>query len=181
MSSEGKLWRHVVIGTHNSWLPGDPRGFRTEAHKIHSSGDYKNPPPQAEHAGLLQFSKEISGDPVVISSSLRETVGRKMIAKLRRLKHRALAVSVSGMHAHLLVELADDLTAIRHIVGQCKTAASHAIRGELPGRVWARYGSFKPIKDKEHHLNTFNYILNQKDAWVWSYKDGDMLEEDSEA
>src|SRR5262249_17500638 len=52
MPAEGKLWRHVIISTLNSWLPGDPRGFRAVNHKIHSSGDYKNPPP-GEHAGLL--------------------------------------------------------------------------------------------------------------------------------
>ena len=29
MPEEGKRWRHVIISTLNSWLPGDPRGFRT--------------------------------------------------------------------------------------------------------------------------------------------------------
>ncbi|HEX3314753.1 MAG TPA: hypothetical protein VHR72_07680 [Gemmataceae bacterium] len=31
------------LSTYGSWLPGNPRGFRSRKHRIHSSGDYKNP------------------------------------------------------------------------------------------------------------------------------------------
>lgn len=171
MPAKGKAWRHVVICTVNSWLPGDPRGFRAEDHKIHSSGDYKDPPPEGEHAGLWQYSKEISGDPVIIPRDQYETAGRAIIAKLKERDHRVLAVSVSATHSHWLVELPDAMPAIRKIVGECKTASPHAIRAQLPGRVWGRYGGFKRVKDKAHHLNIYEYILNQTDAWVWSYKD----------
>ena len=171
MPTEGKRWRHVVIGTYNSWLPGDPRGFRSEEHKVHSSGDYKNPPPVGEHAGLHKFSKRISSEAVIIPADVRETLGRKIIETLQKSNHLVLAVSVSGMHAHALVELPDNIPAIRRIIGLCKSASSHAIRERLAGRVWARYGSFKPIRDKQHHVNVYHYILKQTDAWIWSYKD----------
>ena len=171
MPTEGKAWRHVVICTVNSWLPGEPRGFRAEDQKIHSSGDYKNPPPAGEHAGLWHYSKKISGESVIIPKEDYATVGHKIIAKLKELGHRVLAISVSATHSHWLVELPDSISSIRRIVGQCKTASSHAIREHLPGRVWGRYGGFKKVKDKAHHLNVYRYILNQKDAWFWSYKD----------
>src|SRR6266849_268543 len=103
MPKPGMCWRHVVISTVNSWLPGDPRGFRSRNHKIHSSGDYKNPPPKGEHSGLYQFSKRISGEPVVIPQELRPVAGRAMIRKIRKLDYQVLAVSVAGMHAHMLV------------------------------------------------------------------------------
>jgi hypothetical protein len=164
-------WRHVIISTHNSWLPGDPRGFRAKDHKIHSSGDYKSPPPVGEHAGLLVYSKRISGDGVVIPQFLRAIVGGAILAKLKKLQYRCLVISVAGMHTHLQVELPDDLAMIRHIIGQCKAVASHAIRNQLPGRVWARDGAYKPIDTPEHQSNVFNYILSQEDAWNWSYKD----------
>ncbi len=178
MPAKGKRWRHVVIGTYNSWLPGDRRGFRAEEHKIHSSGDYKNPPPVGEHGGLFKYSKKVSGEPVVIPTDAREAVGRTIVEKLRKGKHRVLAVSVSGMHAHLLVELPDSLPEIRRIIGFCKTAASHAIRAQLPGRVWGRYGGFKPINGKQHHLKPYNYILSQEDAWIWSYEEDEEQEVD---
>lgn len=170
MPKPGMRWRHVVISTYGSWLPGDPRGFRSKDHKIHSSGDYKKPPPVGEHAGLHIYSKRISGDPIVIPRPLRLTVGHAILAKLKKLNHECLVISVAGMHAHIQVELPDDLSRIRHIIGQCKTVASHAIRDQLPGRVWARDGAYKPIDTIEYQRSVYTYILSQADAWIWSYK-----------
>ena len=149
MPKPGMHWRHCVIGTLNSWLPGDPRGFRAKDHKIHSSGDYKNPPPEGEHAGLHEYSKSISGDPVIIPPDLRELVGQKILEKLRKLDYQVLAIAVGGMHCHFLAELPESIAEVRQIVGQCKTVSSHA----------------------EHQRNTFHYILGQENAWVWSYRD----------
>ncbi len=126
MPTEGKAWRHIVISTVNNWLPGDPRGFRAEGHKIHSSGDYKNPPPEGEHEGLHRYSKKISGDAILIPDELLATVGKRIVEKLKELEHRVLAVSVSTINSHWLVELPDSILAIRKIVGQCMTASSHA-------------------------------------------------------
>jgi hypothetical protein len=164
-------WRHVVISTYGSWLPGDPRGFRSKDHAIHSSGDYKNPPPPGEHAGLHRHAKGITGAPVMIPAALRPMVGEAILAKLLKLELRVLAVSVAGMHSHLLVELPDNPITIRHLIGQCKSVSSHAIRERLPGRVWAYGGGFKPVDDPEHQRNVYTYILNQSDAWTWTYKD----------
>ncbi len=175
MPTKGKAWRHIVISTYGSWLPGDPRGFRAEDHKIHSSGDYKKLPPEGEHEGLHRFSREISGEPVILPDELLEIIGKRIGEKLKEHGHRVLALSVSSTHSHWLVELPDSMPEIRKIVGQCKTASSHAVRGML-----ARYGSFKRIDDPEYQRNVFRYILNQADAWIWSYKDDEEII-DSEA
>jgi REP element-mobilizing transposase RayT len=165
-------WRHVVISTHNSWLPGDPRGFRTRHHKIHSSGDYRHLPPPGEHAGLHRYSKQICEEPIIIPWEMRAAAGRAIVRKLHKMEYRILAASVAGMHSHTLVELPEDIRAVRRIVGQCKSVASHAIRETLPGRVWGYGGSFTRVKDKRHQKNVFQYILDQEDAWTWSYRDG---------
>jgi REP element-mobilizing transposase RayT len=172
MPKPGMRWRHVVISTLNSWLPGDPRGFRTMDHNIHSSGDYKNPPPKGEHSGLHEYSKKISDNPVIIPRELRETVGRAILAKLEKLNHQVLAIAVAGMHTHFLVELPESITKVRHIVGQCKTTSSHAIRSQLPGRVWGHRGKFEAVDDSKYQRNAFSYILRQKNAWIWSFRDG---------
>jgi REP element-mobilizing transposase RayT len=165
-------WRLVTISTYASWLPGDERGFRAKQHKIHSSGDYKHRPPKGEHAGLLRYAQSISGRPVFIPRRCRETVGKAILRKLRKLGYRVLSLSVCGMHAHFLVELPDDLRAIRHIIGQCKTVASHGVRNVLPGRVWAGGGDFQPVDDRRHHHNAYQYPFKQKHAWAWCYKRG---------
>jgi hypothetical protein len=171
MPAPGMRWRHVIISTYSSWLPGDPRGFRSKNHKIHSSGDYKIPPPEGEHAGLFRYSQRISGPPVVIPPDCRATVGTAILTKLKKLKYRCLVISVAATHAHLQVELPDDLSRIRHIIGQCKTVSSHAIRDRVPGRVWARDGAYKAINTIEHQCNVFQYILDQDGAWIWSHKE----------
>lgn len=175
MPLPGLRWRHVVISTLHSWLPGDERGFRSKDRKIHSGGDYRNPPPLGEHAGLLRYSRSISGDPVVIPQSHRPIVGRAILAKLRKLGFRAVALAVAGMHAHLLVELPDEVKRIKQLIGQCKTVSSHAIRDALPGRVWGHDGGYKPVDDTAHQRNVYRYILRQKGAWVWSFKDGEWV------
>lgn len=170
MPVPGKRWRLVTISTYGAWLPGDERGFRTRHHKIHSSGDYKHRPPAGEHAGLHRYAQRISGPAVIIPKASRRAVGLALIAKLSKLDHRLLAVSVSGMHAHLVVELPDDVKAIRKVLGECKTVASHAIRNVLPGRVWGRDGDYEPLDDARHHLEGYRYVLKQHGAWVWSFK-----------
>lgn len=168
MPGPGLRWRFVTISTYASWLPGDPRGFRSRRHKVHSSGDYRRRPPPGEHAGLHRHSRSISGRPVLIPRRCRAVVGEAVRRKLQKLGHRVLAISVSGMHAHFLVELPDDPRAVRHVVGQCKTVASHAIRRDCPGRVWGHGGSFQPINDRSHHGNAYVYCLRQRHAWAWS-------------
>ena len=173
MPEEGKRWRHVIISTLNSWLPGDPRGFRAVGHKIHSSGDYKKPPPAGEHAGLHQYSSSISGEPVIIPDESREIIGVEIRDELVRKSHRILVISVAATHCHVLVEMPDDKKEIRRIFGECKRKASVAVRKELPGRVWAHDGKYESVDTPEHQQNTYNYIWNkQDDAWIWSFKDG---------
>jgi REP element-mobilizing transposase RayT len=173
MFQPGKRWRHVVISTLNSWLPGDPRGFRTVDHKIHSSGDYKHRPPKGEHAGLHRYAKAISGTVVVIPRDRREIIGVEIRDDVIRVKHRILAISVAATHCHFLAELPDNRSAIRRIVGEAKRKASVAVREKMPGRVWAHDGKYEPVDSIEHQRNAYNYIWNkQEDAWIWSFKDG---------
>jgi REP element-mobilizing transposase RayT len=184
MPQEGKRWRHVIISTLNSWLPGDPRGFRAVDHKIHSSGDYKNPPPAGEHAGLHRYSQKISGEVVIIPRDLREIIGIALRDELGRLDHNLLAISVAATHCHMQVELPDDRKEIRRIIGEAKRKASVAVRKQMPGSVWAHDGKYEPIDTPGHQVNVYNYIWNkQDDAWIWSFKEGvktTWVEEDEE-
>ena len=174
MPTPGKRWRFVTIGTHNAWKPGDPRGWRSRNHKIHSSGDYRNPPPVEEHAGLRQWANERSGNAATIPTRLRSAIGMHIIAALRELGHEVLAISVSGRHSHFLVELPDDLRVIKAIVGEAKRASSRAVREAMPGKVWAAGGDFDPIDSRVGLHDAGNYILTKQGpwAWVWDYRDG---------
>lgn len=52
-------WYHIMGSTFGTWLPGDPKGFRTRHHREHVEGDYKNPPPKGTHDARWKRSKEL--------------------------------------------------------------------------------------------------------------------------
>jgi len=176
MQLPGLKWRHIILGTKRSWHHGDKRGFRSRHHRRHSSGDYKNPPPESEHEGLRRHSEENASGPVIIPRHLRPVVGTVFRDYFKEHDWRILCVSISGKHAHALVELPDDMRLIRSIVGKAKNISSRAVRKELPGRMWATGGNYKPIKDREHQINSYVYITTKQgpNAWIWSFRDGVM-------
>lgn len=173
MPREGHVWRHVVIGTLGSWLPGSPKGWRARDHKTHSSGDYRTPPPSGEHAGLYKYSKQISPAAVSLDAEHRLALGIALRESFEKQDCLILAVAVCSHHAHLLVELPIDLAEARRIVGNAKKYASRQVKSTLPGRVWAAGGKYKRIDNAAYQRRVFAYILKHQDqgAWVWSYRD----------
>lgn len=171
--SNTNCWWHWIISTRGSWLHGDQRGFRSRRHRLHSSGDYKHRPPADEHAGLRQFHQQRSAKPMIIPPTLREQVGRAILRKIRSQRSRVIIIAVSGMHAHGITQLATDRGQVKRVIGTWKQASSHAIRTEFPGRIWAEGSDPVPIKNHEHQVNAFNYILEHEEhgAWLWTFQD----------
>ena len=170
MPQPGQCWWHLCLHTLGSWLHGDPRGFRDRAHRIHSSGDYSDPPPELEHAGLhvymLQRSRKVE-----LPGELWPRVGEAIRQKCEREELRLLIVSVESTHAHLLVEYDDDYKRTKRFMGRLKQAASHAVKDVLPGTIWAREGKPVRLKDRAHLLAAFRYILAHREhgAFVWTF------------
>jgi hypothetical protein len=163
----------VTIATHNSWKPGDARGWRARGHKRHSSGDYRSPPPEHEHEGLRRWMQTHSGGKVVIPRELRAAVVAALLKKIQAMAIRCHAISVSATHAHLVVELPDEVAMIRKFVGQWKQAASHAVRAGLPGKVWAEGGDWEPLDSVQRLGNAFAYVTQKQGpgAAVWSFRE----------
>jgi hypothetical protein len=177
MPTPGKLWRHIVIGTHGSWLPGDPRGWRSRNHKRHSSGDYRDPPSPGEHAGLYEHSQRLCPKAVTLPRELLPVIGAVFLENMSGQGMRTLAVALSSQHLHALVELPVDVAEARRVVGICKLESSRAVTQWLPGRIWAAGGNVKPVVTREHQRRAFCHILDHaaKGAWTWSYRDGEGL------
>ena len=173
MPRSGFIWRHVIVSTHNAWLPGDARGWRSRDHRLHLSGDYRNPPPKREHAGLRRYARSINGPPVAVPCSVRPIIGARLLQSLHEHDVRVLVIAVAGMHAHALAELPEDRSAAGAIVGQAKNFASRNVRRLMPGTIWAAGGFFKPVRDRAHQRNVFRYIRDQQGdgAWVWTFRE----------
>jgi REP element-mobilizing transposase RayT len=162
-----------MLGTRGSWLPGDPRGFRNSEHRIHSSGDYKHPPPEGEHAPLHTYFKQRATPEVVLTPALRAIVGDGMLQSIRRHNDRCLAIAVGKTHTHLLVECVNARDAIKRLTSRLKQASSRATAEQVPGRIWARGATYIPIDEQAHQQAVFRYILNhapKEHAWVWNFR-----------
>ncbi|WP_428936716.1 hypothetical protein [Fontivita pretiosa] len=172
MPAPGRRWWHVMIGTYCAWLPGDSRGFRSKAHRIHSSGDYRNPPPPSEHAGLRQFHQQRHPDPVQIPYELRGLVAQTIAQVLHELGLRVLIVSVSAKHAHILGELPLNLREFNRVIGICKNRSSRAIRRTIPGRVWARGDMHRLVRNRAHRKQVYLYLRDRQgpQAVAWYMK-----------
>ena len=170
----GCIWYHVIIATRGTWLPGDPRGFRNSFHRIHSSGDYKNPPPVGEHQKLNEYFKKIAAHEVTIPFELREIVGMAMLRSLQLHDNRCLAMAVAKTHAHLLLECVNSRIEIKKLASRLKQVSSRSVNGMLPGVLWARGGDYNPAEDKNYQQKVYYYILNhgkKEKTWVWNFRD----------
>ena len=171
MPLPGKRWFHLTLGTYGSWLPGDPSGFRSRSHRLHSGGDHRCPPPRGEHAGLHRHATRLAGPAIVLSQASRQRIGESIVHQAGQLQHRLIAVAVDTGHVHLLIELPTDR--VKHEAGRLKRFASFACRDLVESRVWARGCGIKPIADRRHHEATHAYILRHAthEAWVWKWSD----------
>jgi REP element-mobilizing transposase RayT len=110
-------------------------------------------------------------DPVRLTPSVRTRVGEAILVRLNELDVHVLAIAVSAEHVHLLGRF--PITNARKLVGLAKSRASLAIRDAIPGVVFAKKCQLTATRDREHHAQTYRYILAHRDegAWVWSYRD----------
>jgi REP element-mobilizing transposase RayT len=122
---------------------------------------------------LYFYSLEQRNEVVRIPARLRAAVGEAFRKRLEGEGHRVLAVAVSAMHVHILVELPDERAGCRLILGRCKQAACFGVKHELQGGIWAAGGEFRLIRDRAHQVNAYRYILEEQgeEAWVWSFCD----------
>ncbi|HZW09160.1 MAG TPA: hypothetical protein VFF69_04585 [Phycisphaerales bacterium] len=171
MWQEWSDWAHVVWSTLGHWIPGDPRGFRDHDHRIHSTGDYKNPPPPGEHARLHRYARARCPDEVEIPEALRPKIAEVLARKLLALGKPPRIIAVARVHVHALVRAGP--IDVRPFIGRAKQAASHAVRHDLPGRVWGQRCHPVRIRDADHFRDVVDYIAAHLDegAAIWIHPD----------
>jgi hypothetical protein len=163
-------WYHIIISTYGSWLYGDARGFRTRHHREHVEGDYKNPPCPGSYEGQRNSSRAaLKQTPVVIPVKFRAVVGFAIREKLEQFGAQVVCLSVSGQHCHVLAKLA--FGKARAWIGNAKCHAWFKLREhEWKTKLWGKRGKAVPIRDRQHQLNVYRYILDHRKegAWVWT-------------
>lgn len=183
-------WYHIVGSTYGTWLPGDPRGFRTFHHHEHVEGDYRNPPPSGVYEVRHAESRQnLKWPAVILDAKQRRVVNEAMIEKLLEDGIEGIGLAVAGQHFHLLAWFPDldAVTLVRHrkallrdgrdpspryFVGRARRNASFALskaRLKSASPVWAVRPKCVPVRDRGHQVNVAKYIERhtREDASVW--------------
>jgi REP element-mobilizing transposase RayT len=123
---------------------------------------------------LHRRSKELMRrDSVLLDASARQVAGRALVEMLDMQAIQVIAVSLDARHYHILAKFPD--TNVRPIVGRAKKHAYHELRNRgHEGAVWATRNRVLPVRNREHQVNVFRYIVDhrKKGAWVWTFREG---------
>ena len=121
-------WWLVTWTTYGTWLPGDPRGFRTWRGKVHvlPPAHYagKNQPAYdpTRYAGQYQAAVEVVEKPVSLLAPQRQAVLEAFVEELSTLAITPSILAVDDRHVHLLARFGKYL--IRPTVGRLKSTAT---------------------------------------------------------
>jgi hypothetical protein len=192
MSIPWNDWYHVTANTYGTWLRGDPRGWRERHHRKHVDGDYKNRPKPGTGKEELELSKELmKRDEVRLGKQLQLIVLMSIVATLLNDGIEILVVSLDDHHLHVLARFRDRQP--RKRMGWAKLQATKAVKRfmeieQTHGRavgfqlelkvgegLWAKRGKENPINDRQHQLNSVEYIADhsKRGAVVYLHANAD--------
>src|SRR5689334_3448394 len=158
--------------TYGTWLPGDPRGFRTERERRHVEGDYRNPPPRGQYEALHRSMREsMNRDPVHLSVPLRAMARDEFLQSFATWHIEVASISVGKIHFHVLARFPNHDP--RRYVGLAKKESAANLRrsGQVGwGGLWGEKSECIPIRGDAHLWKAFGYILDHKQqgSAVWS-------------
>ncbi len=182
----------VTWTTYGSWLPGDPRGFRTFRGK-----EYVPPPERYakdgepvydanQYAQRYAKAKEQVPDEVRLTPAEQKLVCDAVVAQLEELRIPTHIIAVGPIHIHLIARFGTHL--IRPTVGRLKSFATRALPN--PGcrkRVWTKNCHMQSLNDDAALANATKYVGDHLDegaiiwecqaaAWVADQRDHDATQ-----
>jgi hypothetical protein len=164
-------WFHCMGHTYGTWLPGDPKSFRTRHHRQHIEGDYRHPPPKGKYDAWHAHAKNLmTRDPVILTMDQRILIVRLMVESLQRRIFDIAVASVTDIHFHILARFRDHNP--RHWLGIAKKESSHHAKQcnlGVQGGLWAVRTKSLPTKNRGHQINTAKYIYDhlEEGGAVW--------------
>jgi hypothetical protein len=159
-------WWLVTWTTYGTWLPGDPRGFRTWR------GTEYVPPPRryadpgeetyqrADYADRHATARELAEQAVALAREHQDAALSALLRDITEIPIHASAIAVGTAHVHLLAKFAE--RRIRQTAGRLKAAATRAIHEADPAfrpkRIWAKECHMKSKETELDYRNALNYI-----------------------
>lgn len=156
--------------TYNSWLQGDPRGFRTRKGKKHVPPPARYANRESETYDRKQFEKlhkyHLREDAVKLDKIQRYTVADIIVKTIGELCPGEAVISVGASHVHVLVEL-DGQEMVPRFCNYAKgRSARKLIALGHKGKVWAR-------KYNARHIDTGSWDASRR--YVLSHNNRDEV------
>lgn len=170
-------WYHCTGCTYGTWLPGDPRGYRTRHHRHHVNGDYKHPPPAGTDQQLFNRSQRLMKRAKVILTPEQRHIACQAFAQAL-IFHRVelIELCIGAKHWHGLMRFPfnqDHSPSARRLIGLAKKHSARVLSDSgltLQGGLWAARCRTRPVTDRAHQLNIVRYIRRHSTsgAAIWS-------------
>lgn len=147
-------WWLVTWTTYGSWLPGDPRGYRTWRGREHVGPPRRYAAPgettyrPAEHRLRHETAQQRTDSPVVLTPEQVNITLQAMIAEMADTPVVPAIVAVGDRHVYVLARF--DSYPIRMFTGRIKAAATRELnqQGFAGTRPWAKGYS---MRSKNNH------------------------------
>jgi REP element-mobilizing transposase RayT len=165
-------WFHVTSHTYGTWLPGDPRGWRTRHHRVDAPGDYRHAPlPLEQTQGLHEQARRAMTRPAVHLSTISQKV---VISSMREACASQdvdlAAICVDDHHVHALIRCTNQDPRLVFGIAKKDSARRLSTAGLVaPGGTWGVRSHITPIVDREHQVVCVNYIVGHgsRGATIW--------------
>lgn len=171
-------WWLVTWTTYGTWLPGDPRGFRTWRGREHV------PPPRryakpgqatydpAVYGQRHESAQEAAKGVVTLTIGEQKTTLHVIINEIALVAIRPAAMSVGPTHVHLLAQFGSLM--IRPTVGRLKAAATRALQNPST-RVWAKNCHMASKRTPDQFTAALNYVRHHVNeqclVYCWTQAD----------
>jgi hypothetical protein len=159
-------WWLVTWTTYGSWLPGDPRGFRTWR-----GYERVAPPPRfatnsddtyepTKYSDRYAKAKTLCSAAVRLNTDHRATAVRAIVSDVDAMQIPAAVLAVADWHVHFVGQFGS--RPIRPTVGRLKSVATRAIK-ELdnnfdPKRSWTKGCHMKSLNDDASLIAACRYV-----------------------
>jgi len=170
----------VTINTYGSWLPGDPRGFRTKRGR-----EYVPPPARfarrgektydpEEYRRLHELSQSLSGGRAFeFPPAMRPRVLKVLVERIDRMGIGPRILSTGRYHCHLVARFGR--WRIRRAMGQAKAAVTGEFRRAGDQRdIWAAGCSMRSKETPEAVRAAIEYVRShvREGAVIYEWPDG---------
>jgi hypothetical protein len=159
------VWWLITWGTYGSWLPGDPRGFRTWRRR-----EYVPPPYGKAEGGEPTYDpsayaeqhddarSRLTSTAVSLTVADRREACSALVGEIATIRIVPAILAVAKHHAHFIAQFGE--LEIRPTIGRLKAAATRSMRNasfDAP-LLWAKGCHMESLNSDDDFLGAYQYV-----------------------